>query len=468
MTNTPTTKTMRYEEDSLGAVAIPCDALWGASTARALSFFSFQGQTMPCEIIHAFGLVKQLAAHANKSLKRLDPKHADAIIDAAKAVQSGALDAHFPLPIWQTGSGTATHMNVNEVIANQANLSLGQALGTKKPIHPNDHVNLGQSSNDTMGTVMHLAAIEAMKQKLFPALTTIEEALAAKADLFKDVIKVGRTHLQDAAPLTVGQELHTFVCTLQQAKVRLQQATSRLYTLAQGGTAVGTGLNTHPDFAKLFAQLLSDATGETFTPHPHPFVLLATHDDLVSLGCELSILAGSLFKMGSDLRLLASGPRCGFKEYILPANEPGSSIMPGKVNPTQIESLLMVCAKVKGLATALMHAGFDGQLQLHVMKPLIIGSLLEMISLLSCAMHNVTQHCIKGLTLNKKTIGTNLKQALMLVTALTPHIGYDKAALLAKHALAHDLPLKEAAIQLNLVSADDFEKWVNPAQMLAP
>jgi fumarate hydratase class II len=461
------TSTVRTEKDSLGSEEVAGDRYWGASTERCLRLFQL-GDRMPHAVIHAFGAQKKAAAKANARFGLLPHDIASVLVEVAGEVACGRLDDHFPLSLWQTGSGTATNMNVNEVIANRANEKLGAALGTKSPVHPNDHVNMGQSTNDSFGTVMHVAALQKMHQKLFPALDAFIGALIKKRDSFGEHIKIGRTHLQDAAPLRVSDEWNAFINTLYGAKNRLDASVEALLTLPQGGTAVGTGLNAHPWFAETFAQFLSEDLGYTFKVHPSPFHLMSMHDDCVALSNDLMILAGDLAKIANDLRFLSCGPRAGIDELMLPQNEPGSSIMPGKVNPTQIESTLMVCVQVQGLGSAVLAAGSSGQLQLNVMKPLIIANVLKMMTLLAETMNSLRSCCIEGITLNEAVTGMYVSESLMLVTALAPHIGYDKATQLTQHAFNHKCSLKDAARALGLVSEDDFDAWVDPAKMARP
>ena len=458
----------RIEKDSLGSEEVSQDYYWGASTERCRKQFKIGTTRMPLGVIRAFGVHKKVAAHVNVSLRLLDESLGAVIIEAADEVARGILDDHFPLSIWQTGSGTATHMNVNEVIANRANEKLGAPLGSKSPVHPNDHVNKGQSSNDSFGTVMHISAVSQMHHQLWPALDHFIEAIMIKRDAFMDRVKIGRTHLQDAAPLRVGDEWGAFVHTLQASRKRLEVSTKALLTIAQGGTAVGTGLNAHPQFAQTFAKELSKETGHTFVPHDAPFFLMTMHDDLVALANDLSVLAGDLMKIANDLRLLSCGPRAGIGELILPQNEPGSSIMPGKVNPTQIESMLMVCVQAQALASAVSHAGASGQLQLNVMKPLIIHNILEIINLLSDSMYSMRIHCIDNLSVNEAVIGKSVDASLMLVTALVPHIGYDKASQMARYALENDCSLRQASHVLGFVSEEEFDRWVSSTKMARP
>jgi len=452
----------RQEYDSMGTEDVPTTAYWGASTQRAKRLFSIGTLFMPMEVIHHFGLQKRIAALANKELGVLDARLADKVIQAAQEVEKGQLDAHFPLSVWQTGSGTATHMNVNEVIANRANELLGYPLGTKSPVHPNDHVNKGQSSNDTFPTVMHLVTLFMLQNKLFPQLNTFIQGLDGKAKAFQGMVKVGRTHLQDAAPLYVSDEFHTFSLQLKGAKERLEGAMTRLFKLAQGGTAVGTGLNAHPQFAATFAKLLSQERQLPFEPHPHPFVLFASHDDLAAVMSELTLLAAALFKMATDVRFLASGPLCGVGEWVLPANEPGSSIMPGKVNPTQVEALQMICLQVKGLGSAVVAASFEGQCQLNVMKPLMISNLVTSIVLLADAMRCFREHALEGLQVDLEVTRSYIERSLMLATALVPLIGYDRASEVSLYAREKKCTLRQAVLALGVLDEKTFDEKVKP------
>ncbi len=463
-----TTEPMRTESDSCGFQEVPVSRYWGASTQRCLTQFYVDGKVMPLPVIHAFGWIKKAAALAHQELGLLDPQLAKVIIEAAAEVAEGTWDDHFPLGIWQTGSGTATHMNVNEVIANRANEKCGQPLGQKAPVHPNDHVNMGQSTNDTFGTAMHVALWGGVHDILLPALASLIHALKDQQSKGASVVKVGRTHLQDAAPLTLGDEWGAFVDTFEASQKRIMICVQDLTCLPQGGTAVGTGLNAHPQFASLFATHLSRLLNTSFTVHPAPFSLMSMHDAIVFLGQALSLLAGDLFKMGQDLRLLSSGPRAGLGELVLPQNEPGSSIMPGKVNPTHIESLLMICVHVQGLSSIVAQAGTSGQLQLNVMKPLIVSHMFDMITLLANGMNNLRQYCLEGITFQQDQIDRHVHNSLMLVTALTPHIGYDKAARMARYAFDHHCSLKEANRQLGYVSEKDFDRWIQVEAMAKP
>jgi len=458
----------RTETDSMGAIEVPAQRYWGAQTQRSIGNFKIGGERMPLPLIHAFGLQKKAAALANKALKELPADVADAIADAAQEVADGKLDEEFPLVIWQTGSGTQTNMNLNEVIAGRANELLTGTRGGKSPVHPNDHVNRGQSSNDSFPTAMHIAAMLEIERRLIPALRTLQSALESKAAEFNTVVKIGRTHLQDATPMTVGQEFSGYAAQLRFGKSRLFAAMPALLRLAQGGTAVGTGLNAKADFAETFCGELSRLTSMPFTPAPNFFEALAAHDSLVECSGMLNTLAVSLMKIANDIRLLGSGPRAGIGELALPENEPGSSIMPGKVNPTQAEALTMVCAQVMGNHTAVTIAGSQGHLELNVYKPVIIANVLRSIRLLADAAVSFADNCIAGLSLNHAVIQKHLDESLMLVTALAPHIGYDKAASIAKLAHHDNLTLKQAALKLGHVSAADFDRWVRPQDMIGP
>ncbi|WP_142849638.1 class II fumarate hydratase [Telmatospirillum sp. J64-1] len=458
----------RVESDSLGEVKVPDDKLWGAQTQRSLENFRIGGERMPPPLIRALGLQKKAAALANKSLGALEAKIADAIAKAAEEVIDLSLIDHFPLVVWQTGSGTQTNMNANEVIAARANEMLGARRGMKSPVHPNDHVNRGQSSNDTFPTVMHIAAAEQVEHALKPAVRALRDALAEKARAFGHIVKIGRTHLQDATPLTLGQEFSGYVAQLDGALERTEGMMPRLLRLAQGGTAVGTGLNAKPGFDKAFCEELSRLTGLAFTPAPNKFEALAAHDALVEASGVLNTLAASLTKIANDIRLLGSGPRCGLGELRLPENEPGSSIMPGKVNPTQAEAMTMVCAQVMGNHVAITIGGASGHMELNTYKPLIAYNLLQSIRLLADACRSFTDHAVSGLEADEQRIGDLLERSLMLVTALAPQIGYDRAAEIAKKAHKEGLSLREAALALGYVSGQEFDSWVRPESMIGP
>jgi len=458
----------RIETDSFGAIDVPADRYWGAQTQRSLENFKIGGERMPAPLIEALGLQKKAAALANMALGALDKTLGEAIVKAADEVIDGTLADHFPLVVWQTGSGTQTNMNANEVIANRAIEILGGKLGSKRPVHPNDHVNMCQSSNDSFPTAMHIAASLELERRLVPALEHLHQALAAKVEAFAAVIKIGRTHLQDATPLTLGQEFSGYAAQVENGIARVRDALPRLYRVAQGGTAVGTGLNARRGFDKRFAQELARITGRPFVTAKNKFEALAAHDAIVEASGALSVLAASLFKIANDIRLLGSGPRCGFGELHLPENEPGSSIMPGKVNPTQCEAMTMVCCQVMGNHVAITIAGSQGHLELNVFKPVMIANLLRSIRLLADACMSFTDNCVVGIEANERRIAQLLRESLMLVTALNPRIGYDNAAKAAKKAHAEGTTLKEAAIALGLLTADQFDRWVDPKSMLGP
>ncbi len=458
----------RIETDTMGEVEVAADRYWGAQTERSLRNFRIGGERMPLPLIRAFGVQKKAAAVANVALGELDARIGEAIAAAADEVIAGQWDTHFPLVVWQTGSGTQTNMNANEVIANRAIERLGGVIGAKDPVHPNDHVNRGQSSNDSFPTAMHIAAATELVERLLPALRKLQRSLAGKARAFDHLVKTGRTHLQDAVPLTLGQEFSGYAAQVELAIAAIESGLPRLYALAQGGTAVGTGLNAHPAFAERFAAEVAAITGLPFRPAANRFAALAGHEALVEASGALNTTAAALFKIASDIRLLGSGPRCGLAELILPANEPGSSIMPGKINPTQCEAMTQVCVQVFGNHAAVTFAGACGQFELNVFKPVIIHNVLQSIRLLTDAAHSFVDHCLIGLEADRERIAELLNRSLMLVTALTPHIGYDAAARIAKKAHAEGTDLKEAAVALGLVSAEDFDRWVRPADMLGP
>ncbi|BCX13229.1 MAG: fumarate hydratase class II [Thermosynechococcus sp.] len=460
-----TTKT-RIEYDSLGAIAVPADCYWGAQTARSLKYFAIGSQRMPLEVIHAMARLKRAAAIANRDLGVLDPEKAKWILQAADEVIAGQWDDQFPLSIWQTGSGTQTNMNVNEVIANRAIELAGGTKGSKTPIHPNDHVNCSQSSNDTFPTAMHVATVIALQERLLPRLRHLQGVLQEKVTTFADIIKIGRTHLMDAVPLTLGQEFSGYASQIAACQAHIEYALQHLYPLAIGATAVGTGLNAPAGFGDRVAAELAQMTGYPFCKAENPFAALAAHDSLVMLSGALKTLAAAMIKMANDIRWLASGPRCGLGELILPANEPGSSIMPGKVNPTQCEALTMVCVQVMGNDAAVAIAGSQGNFELNVYKPLIIHNVLQSIALLSDAVQSFTDHCLVGVEPNRQQIQTYVERSLMLVTALNPHIGYDKAATVAKKAYSEGKTLKEAALELGYLTAEEFDQWVRPELML--
>jgi fumarate hydratase, class II len=458
----------RVERDTMGMIEVPADRYWGAQTERSLENFPIGTERMPLPLIHGFGLLKKAAALANMSLGDLPETLGKAIVAAADEVIAGRLDENFPLVVWQTGSGTQTNMNVNEVIANRAIELLGGTLGTKTPVHPNDHVNMSQSSNDSFPTAMHVAAATEIHGRLLPALRHLQEALAERSGAFAGIVKTGRTHLQDATPVTLGQEFGAYARQIELGIERVEACLPRLYPLAQGGTAVGTGLNARPEFAGRFAAKMAELTGLPFTSALNKFEALAAHDALVEVSGALNVVATSAMKIANDVRLLGSGPRSGLGEITLPENEPGSSIMPGKVNPTQAEALTMVAAQVMGNHVAITIAGSQGHLELNVFKPVIIHNLLQSIRLLADAARSFADRCVKGIEANRERIGELLHRSLMLVTALSPHIGYDKAAEVAKKAHRDQLTLKEAAVALGYVSAEDFERWVRPEDMLEP
>ncbi|WP_235868126.1 class II fumarate hydratase [Paremcibacter congregatus] len=455
----------RLENDSMGEIPVPADRYWGAQTQRSYNNFKIGAEKMPAPLIHAFGLQKQAAAEANRDLGLLDPHLSAAIIAAAKEVATGTLDDHFPLVVWQTGSGTQSHMNVNEVIANRAIEQLGGEIGSKSPVHPNDHVNLGQSSNDSFPTAMTIATALDIHQHLIPAIQHLHAALNKKSTQFKDLVKIGRTHTQDATPITLGQEFSGYARQIELGLVRIESCLPRVMELAQGGTAVGTGLNAHPDFAVVFTGKINALTGLTFTSAVNKFEALAAHDALVELSGHLNTLAVSTMKIANDIRFLASGPRSGLGELILPANEPGSSIMPGKVNPTQCEALTQICAQVMGNHVTVSMAGASGHFELNVFKPVIIYNILQSIRLLSDGCRSFTDHCVEGIEADTPRLAELTQNSLMLVTALTPYIGYDKAAKIAKKAHAEQLTLKQAALTLGLVTAEEFDQWVRPEKM---
>jgi fumarate hydratase class II len=455
----------RSERDGLGAVPVPAHRYWGAQTQRSLRFFPF-GEAMPLAIVHAFGQLKAACAEVNAVAGRLDPELAELIVSAAEEVASGRLDDHFPLRVWQTGSGTQTNMNVNEVIANRAIEMAGGTLGSKHPVHPNDHVNLSQSSNDTFPTAMHLAVATSLERRLLPSLEALIGALRDKAEGFAAVIKIGRTHLQDAVPLTLGQEFGGYAAQLELAREGLRAVLPPVLELAIGGTAVGTGLNAPAGFGEAVAARLAERSGLPFSSAANKFQALAGHEPLAAAHGALTVLAGSLMKIANDIRWLASGPRCGLGELVLPENEPGSSIMPGKVNPTQCESLTMVAVQVMGHNTAVQMAASQGNFELNVFKPLIARNLLESIDLLAGGCGGFREHCIEPLRADERRIAAHVERSLMLVTALTPAIGYDRACTIARHAHRQGLTLREAAIAVGGISAADFDRWVDPQRMV--
>ncbi len=455
----------RRETDSLGSISVPAGHYWGAQTQRSIHNFPF-GAVMPLELIHAFGQLKAACAEVNGAMGCLDGERMAAIVAAAEQVADGSLDGEFPLRVWQTGSGTQTNMNVNEVIANRAIEALGGVLGSKDPVHPNDHVNCSQSSNDTFPTAMHVAAALGLERRLIPAVEALREALAAKATAFAGLIKVGRTHLQDAVPLSLGQEFSGYAAQLDLALDTLRASLPQVRQLAIGGTAVGTGLNAPAGFGAAVAQRLAERTGLPFSSAPNLFQALAGHEPLAAAHGGLTVLAGSLLKIANDIRWLASGPRCGLGELHIPANEPGSSIMPGKVNPTQCESLTMVAVQVMGNNTAVQMAASQGNFELNVFKPLIAHNVLESIELLTGGCHGLRQHCIEGLEADPVRISQLLERSLMLVTALTPAIGYDRACAIAHHAHERNLSLREAALELGGISAEQLDQLLRPDRMV--
>ena len=455
----------RIESDSMGAIEVPEQHYWGAQTQRSIEYFPF-GQAMPLAVLHAFGALKAACAEVNMAKGKLSPELAALIVAAAEEVASGRLDAEFPLKVWQTGSGTQTNMNVNEVIANRAIEASGGVLGSKSPVHPNDHVNLSQSSNDTFPAALHVAVAIELERTLLPAVEALRAALAVKAEAFAAIIKIGRTHLQDAVPLSLGQEFSGYGAQLDLALETIRASLPQVRQLAIGGTAVGTGLNAPAGFGEAVSARLAERLGLPFTSAPNKFQALAGHEPLAAAHGALTVLAGSLMKIANDIRWLASGPRCGLGELVIPENEPGSSIMPGKVNPTQAESLTMVAVQVMGNNTAVQLAASQGNFELNVFKPVIAHNVLESIELLAGGCTSFRAHCIEGLTANESRIETLLDQSLMLVTALTPAIGYDRACAIAKHAHNHQLSLREAALVLGEISAEEFDRWVQPEQMI--
>ena len=458
----------RTETDSMGPIEVPQDRYYGAQTARSLIHFQIGTERMPRELIWAMGILKKAAALTNKELGVLPVEKADLIVRAADEVIAGKLDDHFPLVVWQTGSGTQTNMNANEVISNHAIEMAGGVMGSKKPIHPNDDVNYGQSSNDTFPTAMHIAALREIRQRLIPMVVRLRDTLAHKAEAFKNIIKIGRTHLMDATPLTLGQEFSGYATQLTHGLKRLDNCLPHLGELALGGTAVGTGLNTHPEFAVQVAAKIAELTDLPFHTAENKFEALAAHDAIVEASGALKTLACSLMKIANDIRWLASGPRSGIGEITIPENEPGSSIMPGKVNPTQSEALTMVAAQVLGNDTAVSIGGASGNFELNVFKPLMIYNLLQSIRLLADACDMFNQHCAVGIEANRPSIAAHLRNSLMLVTALNPHIGYDNAAKIAKKAHAEGTTLREAAMALQLLSGEEFDRLVRPDEMIGP
>ncbi|HWC93044.1 MAG TPA: class II fumarate hydratase [Pseudolabrys sp.] len=458
----------RSESDAFGPLDIPADRLWGAQTERSLHNFRIGSERMPIELVRALGLIKRAAAEVNRDLGSLDRRRAGAIVKVAQDIADGALDDHFPLLVWQTGSGTQTNMNVNEVIANAANVALGGELGAKKPVHPNDHVNMSQSSNDSIPTAMHIAAAIEIERHLLPALKNLHAALERKARAFARIVKIGRTHMMDATPITLGQEFSGYAAQVKSAMARLKLSARELYPLAQGGTAVGTGLNSKPQFAKAFARRIAGLTKLPFTSAPNKFEHMAGHDAYVFVHGAINAAAVALFKIANDIRLLGSGPRSGLGELILPSNELGSSIMPGKTNPTQSEALTMVCARVFGNQTTMTVAGSQGHFELNVFKPVLAYAMLQSIRLMADAAQSFTDNCIAGIKANEPRIAELMERSLMLVTALSPKIGYDKAAEVAKAAHAKGTTLREEAMRLGYVTGTEFDRLVRPRRMTRP
>lgn len=461
------TKT-RIETDTFGPIEVPADRYWGAQTQRSLQNFKIGGERMPAPVVHALGVVKRAAAIANVGLGQLDKKLGETIEAAAQEVIDGKLDDHFPLVVWQTGSGTQSNMNANEVISNRAIEMLGGEMGSKKPVHPNDHVNRSQSSNDSFPTAMSIAAVSEIHKRLLPGLKHLHAALVAKEKAFADIIKIGRTHLQDATPITLGQEFSGYATQIAYGIARVEAALPRLCMLAQGGTAVGTGLNSPPEFAVRFAAEAAKITGLPFITAPNKFEALAAHDAAVEMSGALNTVAVSLYKIAQDIRLLGSGPRSGLGELSLPENEPGSSIMPGKVNPTQCEAMTMVCAQVMGNHTTISFAGSQGNFELNVFKPVVIYDLLQSIRLIGDAAVSFTDNCVVGIEANRAHIKALMERSLMLVTALAPKIGYDNAAKVAKTAHKNGTTLKEEAVKLGFVTAEEFDRLVRPEDMIHP
>jgi fumarate hydratase class II len=459
---------IRMEFDSMGEIPVECNKYWGAQTERSLHHFNIGSDLMPKEVIHAFGILKKAAALTNLELGKLSSENASLIVKAAEEVSDGKLDNHFPLHVWQTGSGTQSNMNANEVISNRAIELAGGVLGSKSPIHPNDHVNMSQSSNDTFPTAMHIAAALAFKRKLLPAVLELRESVEAKRKEFNDIVKIGRTHLQDAVPLTFGQEFSGYVSQLDACIARIKNMLPELYELALGGTAVGTGLNTHPQFAEKAAHYIANLTHLPFISAHNKFAALASHEPLVMAHSVLKTLACALMKIANDMRWLGSGPRCGLGELHLPENEPGSSIMPGKVNPTQSEAMTMVCAQVIGNDSTVAIADSQGNFELNVFKPVIIFNVLHSLNLLADTCTSFREFCMEGLEVNREKVEEHVNNSLMLVTALNQHIGYDKAAKIAKIAFADNSSLKEAAVKLGYLTVEQFDEYVQPGRMIHP
>ena len=461
-------KLTRVESDSMGQIEVPAHQYWGAQTQRSLLHFNIGRDTMPPELIRAFGILKKACALVNQDLGKLSPEKTKLIVQAADEVISGKLNDQFPLRIWQTGSGTQTNMNVNEVISNRAIEIAGGVMGSKKPIHPNDDVNMSQSSNDTFPAAMHIAAAERVKNALIPAIRSVHDAIADKVKEFSDIVKIGRTHLQDAVPLTVGQEFSGWASLLERDIKRLAQVQDGLYDLAIGGTAVGTGLNAPPEFAERAARKIAELSGLPFRSHPNKFAALSAHDEIVFAQGALETLAASLMKISNDIRWLASGPRSGLGELVIPENEPGSSIMPGKVNPTQCEAMTMVCVQVHGATAAVGFAGSQGNFELNVYKPVLIYNFLHSVTLISDACHGYVEYMIKGIEVDRAKVNSHVNNSLMLVTALAPKVGYDKAAQIAHTAHVEHTSLREAALKLGYLTGEEFDQLVRPEKMTRP
>src|SRR2546427_83252 len=461
-------KAMRMETDSMGPIEVPADVYWGAQTARSLVHFNIGRDLMPPELIRAFGILKKACALVNQELGKLPPEKARLIVQVCDEIISGKLDGQFPLRIWQTGTGTQTNMNANEVIANRAIELAGGVLGSKDPIHPNDDVNMSQSSNDTFPAAMHIAAAERMHNALIPSVKRVQQALEAKAKEFADVVKIGRTHLMDATPLTVGQEIGGWASLVERDVARLERSRDGIYDRAIGGPAVGTGLNAHPEFAERAAKKIAEITHLPFRSHPNKFAALSAHDELVYAHGAITTLTGSLMKISNDIRWMASGPRCGLAEIHIPENEPGSSIMPGKVNPTQCEAMTMIAVQVHGNNAAIAFAGSQGNFELNVFKPVIIHNFLHSVTLLRDACHGFIEYLVNGITLDRAHIESSVKNSLMLVTALSPKIGYDKAAKVAHEAHVQGLSLRETCLKLGYLSGEEFDQLVRPVDMTHP
>jgi fumarate hydratase, class II len=458
----------RMESDTMGEIQVPGDVYWGAQTARSIHHFDIGKDVMPRSVIRGMGILKKAAALVNRDLERLEAKSTELICKAADEVIDGKLDSHFPVHIWQTGSGTQTNMNTNEVISNRAIEMAGGVMGSKEPVHPNNHVNMSQSSNDTFPTAMHIAAATEVQEKLLPMLDKMITALRAKQEKFNDIVKIGRTHLQDATPLTLGQEFSGYVSLLERDKARIESTQPGLFELALGGTAVGTGVNAHPEFAERAARRIAELTGLPFASHPNKFAALSAHDELVMASGALKTLAATLMKIANDIRWLGSGPRCGLHELVLPENEPGSSIMPGKVNPTQSEAMTMVACQVMGNDAAIGFAGSQGNFELNVFKPVMIHNFLHSVQLLADTMRSFSDHCLQGLDVDRERIKHYVANSLMLVTPLSPVIGYEKAAKIAKTADQDGSSLREACLKLGYLSGEEFDKHVVPERMTRP